>query len=335
MSDSEDKKDGGSVDTKLSGSLERQWTKRLKCFSGRKNPANNELDFDSWEFIVNELELEAGLDLRAKRNIVIGSLASPAANLARSIPNADVTSLLKVLKSAYGKIADGHELLMKFFDLFQKDDEIPSRYLQRLQLLLRRIVDSGEVSPADEFKTLVRQFCRGCRDDHMLHEMDLMVPFKQLDYKDFADLFCALSEEEDRIRDKERRFTDPSRKQTVGKSQQLQQNEMAQLVEKVNALSLKLEQVTNEKAQLSNLADSGPVPPQAQALGFGRGRGAARSFNSEYRPRSRPPNPNRRILICYNCGIKGHSFRNCENQPNPARVCESLKGAQGNDQMSA
>jgi hypothetical protein len=94
---------------------------------------------------------------------VLGSLTSPVANLARSIANVDIANIVTVLKSAYGKTADGHELLMKFYDLFFiKDDELPSRYLQRLQLLLRRIVDSGEFGTAEEFKTLVKQFHRGC-----------------------------------------------------------------------------------------------------------------------------------------------------------------------------
>ena len=73
---------------------------------------------------------------------------------------------------------------MRFYDLFQKETEPSSGYLQRLQLLIRRIVDSGEIDIKDEFLTLVKQFRRGCRDDTMLHQMDIMASLDDIQYKD-------------------------------------------------------------------------------------------------------------------------------------------------------
>jgi hypothetical protein len=38
----------------------------------------------------------------------------------------------------------------------------------------------------------------------MLHQMDVMTSPDDLQHKDFADMFCSLVEEEDRINDKQR-----------------------------------------------------------------------------------------------------------------------------------
>ena len=310
--------------------LERQWCKRLKTFSGRKNPASNELDFETWEFELNELDEETLLDNRCKRRIVLGSLIPPASNLARSIgTNSDIDSILKVLKSAYGKVTTGHELLMKFYDTIQKAEEKPSKYLQRLQAQVRRIVDNGEIQGKLEFESLVKQFRRGCNDETLLHQMNLMGDLRHLEHRNFTDLFCALVEEETRLSDKQHRLEPKDKPKAVSKPQvsvSVEQSEIAALKEQVNALSLRLEQATgNNNLNTNNLS----------SFASGRGRGAHRNPNAGYRQRSRPPAPANRIMICYNCGGEGHSFRDCEAPPNPQLVCDILKGKRsGNDSES-
>ena len=244
------------------------------------------------------------------------------------MPNATIKDILKLLKSAYGKPANGHELLLKFYDLFQRENETSSKYLQRLQSLLRRVIDSGEVLLKREFETLVKQFQRGCKDDTTLHQLNIMVPLDKFEYTDFTELFCALVEEEERVEDRRHRFSETA---TVCKAQTAtDKREISELKDKVAALSLKLEEVSfREKVPTPNFSGTNP---NISHVSQGRGRGQERSTYDGYRRRSKPPSPFRRALICYNCGERGHSFRDCSNPPNPVRVCESLKlsNTQGN-----
>ncbi|XP_064622551.1 uncharacterized protein LOC135484798 [Lineus longissimus] len=304
---------------------ERQWMRRLKTFSGRKNPSSSEHDFDSWEFEVQQLDEETDIDDKVKHRLVRGSLIQPAAGLARSLGHTvDIAKILKVLKSAYGQAADGHELLMRFYDVVQKEEEKPSQLLQRLQGLLRRVVDSGEILHDEEFKVLSKQFTRACNDETLLIKLD------GYEYDDFGELFCGLVEKETRLKDKNSRFGDhhsesttTKRTQATAKSQttadaSTHNTQMTQLLETVTALSVAVDELKRERVTEVEADEHHPN---------GRGRGTTRTREpSGWRPRSRAPSSQTRSRICYHCGESGHFFRDCTRQGDPRKVCDFLKG---------
>ncbi|XP_064643850.1 paraneoplastic antigen Ma1 homolog [Lineus longissimus] len=338
--------------TTAEGRDERNWTRRLKTFSGRRNPGNNEHDFDAWEFEIEQLEAELDIGDHVKRRLVFGSLSQPAAGLARALgTGAQIGTIVKVLKSAYGFAADGHELLMRFYDNIQKDGEQPSAFLQRLQSLLRKVVDAGAVDSSVEFATLVKQFKRGCRDDKLLHAMDLMGDV--LTHKEFAELFCALKEEELRLKERESRFNEPetkSKKKTVSAHQATSTSteglppEMAELLTTVNALRLSVEDL--KKSRIATA--SGSSQPQESR---GRGRGSTRDtkgreprgnapsrpargtcyncgetghFKSECTKEAKTTSGGRRKLFCHHCGEDGHKRQDCSGEANPTVVFKKL-----------
>lgn len=312
--------------------LERNWVRRLKTFSGRRNPPSSELDFESWEFEVGEILLEASLDDRAKWRLVFGSLAQPAAGLGRSLgQKSGVEKLVMVLKAAYGHSSDWHELLMKFYDTLQKDSEIPSGYLQRLQGLLRRAVDAGAVDPVGEFDTLLKQFHRGCRDEQMLLAFDILSDVDNIDtsLNDFATFFCALKEEEARRQERVVRFTSeakPDKKKVASKAHSVQEqcpqasSEVTQLTETVKALAIAVEELRK-----GSVAQPPKPEPRSEGGNYGRGRGRRRSSPSG---RNRSNGPRQRRVVCYNCGgTDGHFHSDCTLPPDPAKVCQALKSS--------
>ena len=76
--------------------------------------------------------------------------------------------ILGVTEVVYGPAADGHTLLIKLHDSLQRLNESSSAYLQWLQRLLRRVVDSGESTRQAENGNLLRQICRGTHDDMLV-----------------------------------------------------------------------------------------------------------------------------------------------------------------------
>ena len=81
----------------------------------------------------------------------------------------------------------------------QHADKTATAYLQRLQRLLTRVVDSEELSADNEYSYLLRQFCRGCHDEGIV--LTLCLESSSDCYYDFCELLTAIHAEESRRRD--------------------------------------------------------------------------------------------------------------------------------------
>ena len=87
--------------------------------------------------------------------IILQSLTHPTLGLIRSLGKSpSIQHNLDVTEVVYGPSADCHTLLLKFHDSLQGADETATCYLQMLQRLLRRVVDSGEIDGENEFREL-------------------------------------------------------------------------------------------------------------------------------------------------------------------------------------
>ena len=101
-----------------------------------------------------------------------------------------VTQILSVLHACCGSSLDGPSLLIEFYDLIQQSNECAVTYLQRLQRLLRRVVDSGEVLIELESHDLLRQFCRGSHDEALIVSLGFELNANR--YDDFCELLSAV-----------------------------------------------------------------------------------------------------------------------------------------------
>ena len=150
----------------LDGDEDKAWQRRLRQFSGKTTCLPGELDYDAWRFNVEQLVLRPEIGEGDKRQLILQSLVQPVLGLVRRLGNCpSVQQIASVVEVVYGPSIDGHGLLVKFHDCIQTADESAVEYLQRLQRLLRRVVDSGAVLPDSKFLNLHQQFCRGCRDE--------------------------------------------------------------------------------------------------------------------------------------------------------------------------
>lgn len=124
-----------------------------------------ESDYNAWCSGV-ELGLKdpAVSDLQRSHKI-FDSLLPPSADMVKHLrPNTPPIMYLQTLDSAYGKVQDGDELFAKFMDTFQNAGEMPSSYLQHLQVALNLAVKRGGATNKDFEQHLLAQFCRGCWD---------------------------------------------------------------------------------------------------------------------------------------------------------------------------
>ena len=170
-----------------------------------RNCAVTERDFDAWKFQVEQLTSQEDISEAVQRRLILQSLVQPGLGLVRSISTASsIDQILGVIDVVYGASADGHSLLLKFHDSMQQAEETFTAYLQRLQRLLRRVVDSEELSADNEYTDLLRQFCRGYHDESII--LSLCLESAPERYSDFCELLTAIHSKESGRRDKAARL---------------------------------------------------------------------------------------------------------------------------------
>ena len=327
---------------------DRAWLRRLRVFSGRPSFPQGETDYESWAYQVDQLR-HSELGEVGQRRIILQSLTHPALGLIRSLGRSpSIQQILDVTEVVYGPSADCHTLLLKFHDSLQGTDETATCYLQRLQRLLRRVVDSGEIAGENEFRDLLRQFCRGSYEDQLITNLCLESAPDRFD--DFCGLLAAVRNEEIRRNDKSARLA-----------------RVAVLKSKTKAVALTetvgLQQATASNGQRSSkpdeqslqktLTDALALQTEAiitgiKALGLGHGNretmeekatGGARGKRSQadasgeskhYTGQSHTGIPQqqtqRRSFYCYNCGRDGHMLQACNNPTDIALVQRRLSG---------
>ena len=150
----------------------------------------------------------------------------------------------------------------------------------------------------------------------------------RVEHLDFGSLFCALKEEEVRVKNRKVCFgseePETKKRSVINKGvvadTSVPSPQLAQIMETVKALALSVEELKG--------SPSAPTPPVVKETSSASGRGRGR-YRGDPQPRGdsrRDAQP--RVSICYNCGESGHLFRDCTMQANPSKVCEALKGPQ-------
>lgn len=178
---------------------------RLRPFSGKFPRPNSELDYETWRANVDLILTDPSMsDLHRTRKI-LDSLLPPATDVTKHVsPQALPSVYLQLLDSVYGSVEDGDELLAKFMITLQNQDEKPSNYLNRLQVALSAVVRRGGVVESERDRYLLKQFCRGCWNDGLISDLQLVQKAKAP--PSFTELVLLVRAEEDKQASKQSRM---------------------------------------------------------------------------------------------------------------------------------
>lgn len=233
-------------------------------------------------------------------------------------------------------VEDGEELFARFLNANQNTGEKPSNYLQRLQVLLTKVVAREGIPLADSNKQLLRQFCRGCWDQAII--LVLQLEQKKSSPPSFSELLLLLRTEEDKRAVKQNRMKkhlgnskaalhahtaygmspcdsanldSPSTKNSLSETEKLAKD-VAKL-QKQFASFFKKETKTADSCKTHDKSKESVI--EGSSLGTG-----ATSLKVVVNA-SRMPRP----WFCFKCGENGHIVAQCCNDPNPAVVSQKNK----------
>ncbi|KAK2848150.1 hypothetical protein Q7C36_009832 [Tachysurus vachellii] len=118
-----------------------------------------ESDYDTWLSNVEFHLTDATLSARHIVRKIVESLSPPATNVVKNLgPNATPRDYIT---------------FAKFLNTNQNTGEKPSSYLQRLQIVLNKVISRGGIVASDLERQLIKQFCRGCWDNSLITNLQL------------------------------------------------------------------------------------------------------------------------------------------------------------------
>lgn len=278
--------------------------RRIKVFSGSEKPGNGEADFKHWERAAVSVLEDKDLTEAQKRRLILQSLSGKAEDSIDLFREEPAATIVKFLRSIFGSTADGHELLANFYQIFQKDNQQASEYLNDLFVKLSEVVKAEGLPMGLMPRELLHQFVRGIDDEDLINKLQLE------DRLDNPPSFPELSASVRRVESRrtERRLR---RKKTVKVNQ-------VEVVEEVGAKSSdtgleariqQLEIKLRDSARISAEQNQG----QANTTET-RQTGRKSSFKG----------------FCFRCGEDGHIASNCNNAMNKQKVELRKNASKGN-----
>jgi len=315
---------------------ERVWSKRLKTFSGRRPTPSSENDHESWDLYATQLLGDVDVPAQTKRQLLFQSFAQPALGVVRSLGrDAALDQIVELIRISYGTTADGHTLLLKFYNTLQETDELSSHYLQRLQIKLQKVIEAEGTTEDGSFALLVGQFCRGAKDEDMIRDLGLKA--RPIGFAGFCALLVRMKQEELHRKEKvellEKKDTATRTLKKTARNSIMTTSKpddvVTEMRKAMDDLALKMEaKIDARLAQVTTKAAPGEAKQKRtltqQKLKDESGRhtqGGESSFRRVKRN------------FCFKCGLEGHFRYNCENSPNSELVYQKLNaepGKQGN-----
>ncbi|XP_030581358.1 zinc finger CCHC domain-containing protein 12-like [Archocentrus centrarchus] len=311
---------------------------RLRPFSGRCPRPSNEVDYETWRSNVELLLKDTRQPDLQKARRLLESLSSPAIDIVKHLTFESPPSVyLEILDSAYGTVEDGDDLFAKYLNTMQNHGEEPSTYLQRLQVMLNTTFRRGGVGAGDLDRQLLKQFIRGCWDNHLIAELQLEQ--KKQNPPTFAGLLLLLRTAEDKRASKASRMKQhlsasrprvlshyqgvaPCSLETYPPSLSVDHStpEIQQIKKQIADLQSQLTRFTQksseraEKTQSLKLKapNSTTVKPPLDSSRLHKIQAPDQVTNNS---RNRP-----KAWYCFRCGEDGHIKPQCESGPNPSLV---------------
>ena len=154
--------------------------KKLRPFSGSLSPSRDEGGFDLW---VDQAEGQlqewtaAGLEEVEKRRRISEALRPPASTIVRDLKlsklQASAEDYISALEAAFGTTERGEEILLKFREMAQHDQEEPSEFIMRLNSTLRQAVWKGGAPPDRADYLWLQKFIHSLYDEMFLVSLRL------------------------------------------------------------------------------------------------------------------------------------------------------------------
>ena len=289
--------------------LVRSETNRIRPFSGN-TPKGGESTFEDWAKQIELMLEDASLPAAAKKQKLLCSLHCPALDIARKQSGKSAEEIYCYLVEFYAPASNGVTLLSEYFSTCMKDQESNIDYIQRLSVMLDRVVKNGGLQEENVQRTLLTHFKSTCRDERVANAIHAKFtsdsPPSQLELikeirRTEEDFRCVPQK-----RDSKKAFAHGHH--ANGESSILTniQSQMQMLQQQMSQLQM--------KPAPTPVAPSPPYRPPTTG-----------HHNSSARPAvsntSAMINQPQRVFICFNCGRSdGHRRRNCPYPSDPRLV---------------
>ena len=320
---------------------------RLRPFSGNA-PKSGEVDYEEWARQVELLLEDNSVSDHYKRQRLLSSLHTPAIDLARSLGDVSSRVLFEHMESLYGSTSNGVRLLHDFFQLRPGQTEKNTDYLQRLGVMINKVVKKGGMQESQIEETLLTHFKSTCGDERLSNV--LHVKYDNLHPPKFQDLMREVKRIEElntcQRKDMSKHKTSQARAHTVADTA------LEKMQKRMDVFERNFQEWTTSIGQSIQTLRASPAPPannhsrpvethvgqsDPQRLHQRRNypsRDGRQSFPRSERqsfPRSERQAPCNNhtspMFVCFNCGEHGHYSRDCRNPPNPPLVHERLNGS--------
>jgi len=150
---------------------------RIKSFSGSTPPKNGESTFREWSVQIRLVLEDPTLSVLGKRQRLLGSLHSPALDMALGLgERSTAVELFAYIRRLYQDSSDGMASLKEFFSLTPTATEKPSEYLIRLELSLQTVRSRGGIREEDINSTRLHQFRTTSRNQNVYNVLNARFP---------------------------------------------------------------------------------------------------------------------------------------------------------------
>ena len=260
--------------------------RKLRSFSGAKDPEQGVVDFATWCLYAQPLVEDKHLHDSECKPLLLESLLRPALEIATSLhSSATNADLFELLENHYGEVSDGFEMYTQLRSSIQEVKETATEYLQRLHLLALKTAQRGGMKKTAIPKDVVRQFENGCADEDLLQRVDVRSLCDEEAPLPVDELLLLVRIEESRRKEKKLRLKATNARANMLKAQENDMaTEMASLQKKVKALTLQLQSQPAFGTQAASASSGsygqpgpqpGPVPafqqPQVPSTSLQRG----------------------------------------------------------------
>ena len=311
--------------------------RKLRSFSGAKDPEQGVVDFATWRLYAQPLVEDKHLHDSECKRLLLESLLRPALEIATSLDSSSTSAdLLELLENHYGEVSDGFEMYTQFRSSIQEVKETATEYLQRLHLLALKTAQRGGMKKTAIPKEVVRQFENGCADDDLLQRVDVRSLCDDEAPLPVDELLLLVRTEESRRKEKKLRLKARNARANMLKAQENDMaTEMASLQKKVEALTLQLQSQPAFGSQATSVSSGsygqpgpqpGPVPPfqQPQVSSTGLQRGHVAGRRGHRRGQQSGRGRRRTSGFCFLCGGEGHYQSTCSSPRNAELVQQRL-----------